>query len=62
MATAEKALLDCLYLSTRRGRRFAHLPELEPSALDGKKFSRLLKAHSFSPAILAAIEKSAHNI
>ncbi|HXV62746.1 MAG TPA: type IV toxin-antitoxin system AbiEi family antitoxin domain-containing protein [Vicinamibacteria bacterium] len=29
IASAEKALVDSLYLSTRRGRRFASLPELE---------------------------------
>lgn len=29
LATAEKALFDTLYLSARRGRRFAHLPEID---------------------------------
>ncbi len=29
MASPEKALFDTLYLSARKGRRFAHLPELE---------------------------------
>jgi len=29
VATAEKALFDTLYFSVRRGRRFAHLPEIE---------------------------------
>jgi len=29
LATPEKALFDTLYLSTRKGRRFAHLPEVE---------------------------------
>ncbi len=28
IATPEKALVDCLYLSSRKGRRFASLPEL----------------------------------
>lgn len=32
MATAEKALLDCLYLSPAKSRLFASLPELD---LDG---------------------------
>ena len=31
LATPAKALFDVLYLSTRRGRRFAHLPELDRS-------------------------------
>ncbi len=29
IATPEKALIDTLYLSTRKNRRFAHLPELD---------------------------------
>lgn len=29
IATPEKALFDTLYLSTRKGQRFSHLPELE---------------------------------
>lgn len=31
IATSEKALLDTLYISTRKGRRFASLPELDLS-------------------------------
>ena len=31
IATPEKALFDTIYLSSRRGRRFLHLPELEPT-------------------------------
>lgn len=29
IATPEKALLDCLYIASRRGRRYAHFPEIE---------------------------------
>jgi len=29
IATPEKALVDCLYLSGRKGKRFGFLPELE---------------------------------
>lgn len=36
IAAPEKALVDCLYLSSRRGRRFGRFPELEL----GPKFSR----------------------
>jgi hypothetical protein len=32
----EKALVDCIYVSSRRGKRFAHLPEIEL----GRGFSR----------------------
>ena len=31
IATPEKALFDTLYFSARKGRRFLHLPELEPT-------------------------------
>jgi predicted transcriptional regulator of viral defense system len=29
IATPEKALVDCLYLSSRKGKRFGHFPEIE---------------------------------
>lgn len=32
IASREKALVDCLYLSGRKGRRFGHLPEIEPDS------------------------------
>jgi predicted transcriptional regulator of viral defense system len=45
VASAEKALLDTLYLSTRRGRRFRRLPELElPRSFRKKELARLLRA------------------
>jgi predicted transcriptional regulator of viral defense system len=36
IAAPEKALIDCLYLSSRKGRRFGRFPEIEL----GPKFSR----------------------
>ena len=43
MATPEKALLDCLYLSPAKTRLFASLPELDlQGAFDIKKAHRLL--------------------
>jgi len=43
MATPEKALLDCLYLSPAKSRLFASLPELDlHGAFDVKKARRLL--------------------
>lgn len=42
IASREKALLDTLYLSTRKGRRFAKLPELEIIEIDRKALKRLL--------------------
>ena len=45
IATAEKALIDTLYLSTRKNRRFARLPELDitHTAFRNREFERLLK-------------------
>lgn len=45
IATAEKALIDTLYLSTRKNRRFAHLPEIDIHQTDfrEREFERLLK-------------------
>ena len=45
IATAEKALIDTLYLSTRKNRRFAHLPEVEirQPVFRQREFERLLK-------------------
>lgn len=43
IASPEKALLDVLYLSTRRRRRFARLPELErPNGFRRSKFLALV--------------------
>jgi hypothetical protein len=42
VATPEKALLDTLYISTRRGRRFRQFPEIEWSKLRKKKLSGLI--------------------
>lgn len=45
LASPEKALLDTLYLSTRRGRRFGAMPEIEiPAAFRRREFARLVKA------------------
>ncbi len=47
IASPEKALFDTLYLSTRKGRRFLRLPELELDSIDKKKFKLLLsRAHT----------------
>ena len=45
IATAEKALIDTLYLSTRKNRRFARLPEVDirQTAFRKREFERLLK-------------------
>ena len=37
IASAEKALFDCLYISSRKNKRFSSLPELD---LDEDKFDK----------------------
>ena len=60
VATAEKALIDTLYVATRRGRRFARLPELNLEAMDPLKLRILLDsqvtARPISRAISARLE------
>lgn len=53
IATAEKALLDTLYLSTRKNRRFARLPEVEirQTRFRKREFERLLKELPIPPRI-----------
>jgi predicted transcriptional regulator of viral defense system len=55
IATAEKALIDTLYLSTRKNRRFARLPEVEirHTAFRKREFERLLKRLPIPPRISA---------
>jgi len=57
IATPEKALLDVFYLSTRKGKRFSSLPELDlqESGFKRKVFLRLLKNQNFSVPIYRAI-------
>lgn len=57
LATAEKALIDTLYLSTRKNRRFARLPEVDISqtAFRKREFERLLKQLPIPPRISAVI-------
>ncbi len=54
-ASAEKALLDTLYLSTRKGKRYSSLPELDGSAFGPAKLKRLADALCYSDAIASAI-------
>lgn len=57
IATAEKALLDTLYLSTRKNRRFACLPEIDLMLPDFSQheFERLLRELAIPPRISSAI-------
>jgi predicted transcriptional regulator of viral defense system len=62
IASSEKALLDCLYLSTRRGRAFGHLPEIDLSALNQKKLLKLLSTQPYSKSIAVAIRRRADEL
>ena len=57
IATAEKALIDTLYLSTRKNRRFARLPEVDimQTAFRKCEFERLLNQLPIPLRILAVI-------
>jgi predicted transcriptional regulator of viral defense system len=57
IATAEKALIDTLYLSTRKNRRFARLPEVETTQTVFRKreFEWLLKQLPIPPRISAVM-------
>jgi predicted transcriptional regulator of viral defense system len=57
IATPEKALLDTLYLSTRKNRRFARLPELDldTSGFRLREFKRLLQQLPIPRRVLSAI-------
>ncbi len=56
LAAPEKALLDTLYLSTRRGRRFRALPEVElPPTFRRREFVRLVKLQVPLAPVRAAV-------
>lgn len=58
LASREKALLDTLYLSTRRGRRFRVLPEIElTEAFRRREFTRLARGQIKLPPVRAAVLK-----
>lgn len=64
IATPEKALLDVFYLSTRKGKRFYSLPELElkESGFKKKVFLNLLNNQNFSKPIHNAILQRFKNL
>ena len=57
LATGAKALLDALYIGTRRGRRFASLPEVDMNAVDRTELQRLLEVQARAAPIRGAIER-----
>jgi len=57
----EKALIDTLYLSTRKNRRFARLPEvaLEQTSFTMREFKRFLDQLPIPPRISTAMQARA---
>ncbi len=64
IATAEKALFDTLYISTRKNRRFSALPELDlaPGLFDSRQFRLLVENSMTSSRIKSAIVKYAEKL
>ena len=63
LSSPEKALLDTFYLSTRRGRRFRTLPEIElPAAFRGREFVRLARLQIPLAPIRVAVTKRFENV
>ena len=56
VATAAKALLDTLYVATRKGRRFASLPEVDIDEAQARQLRRLLDRQVRAVPIRRAIE------
>ena len=56
IATAAKALLDTLYIATRKRRRFASLPEVDMDQVDRSELRRLLDGQVRAGPIRRAIE------
>lgn len=56
IATAEKALLDTIYISTKRGSRFRSLPELDLGGFNARRFRSLLTTVD-DPRVVTAIER-----
>jgi hypothetical protein len=55
LATKEKALFDCLYISTRKGKRFSKFPEVDLSSIKKKIVMGYLNQLVSSKAIKTAI-------
>lgn len=64
IATGEKALIDVLYISTRRKRRFAKLPELDlvDSGFKQRRFDRLLRDSPYPVRVRSAIQTRWHKL
>lgn len=58
IATPEKALFDTMYLSARKGRRFAHMPEIElPTGFSSTEVEEWITRVGHEPLRLAIVER-----
>jgi len=64
LATAEKALLDVLYISTRKNKRFIRLPELTLTSdlFNKRTFKKLFKQLPLSIRLLNAVQLRAEEL
>ena len=64
LATAEKALIDVLYISTRKNRRFIRIPELSLTSdlINKGAFKKLFKQLPLSTRILNAMQLRAEEL
>jgi len=64
LATAEKALIDVLYISTRKNRRFIRMPELTLTSdlINIRAFKKLFKELPLSTRILNAMQLRAEEL
>ena len=64
LATAEKALLDVLYISTRKNRHFIHRPELTLTSdlINKRTFKKLFKQLPLSTRLLNAMQLRAEEL
>jgi predicted transcriptional regulator of viral defense system len=64
LATAEKALIDVLYISTRKNRRFIRMPELSltPDLINKRTFRKLFNQLPLTTRILNAMRLRAEEL
>jgi predicted transcriptional regulator of viral defense system len=63
LATAEKALFDALYISTRKSKRFSSMPELDLSSenFDRRQFRKLMSSAQIPILIRESLRLRAHH-
>ena len=62
LATAEKALLYVLYISTRKNKRFICIPELTSDSINKRTFKKLFKQLPLSTRLLNAMQLRAKEL